>query len=229
MSGKDETNNTRRVLSYILMHDTGFAPCIKIDPSTNKELWSLVCCKPRIRSSAKAGEYVVGIYGVTTGGKYTYAIAYVARISEKISMKEYYNRYHKPYGYPGRMDCIYDNKLTQLANDFHNKNHIRGDLSGGYALLSNDFVFLGTQNVRIPKKYLEMIAGRGHRVNRFSDFDMFFDQLKKQYGHGKVGKNIHHHSGATNYQKLMKKMEKLKKDRKRKLTSANKNAKVMKN
>ena len=43
-----------RILRYILQHDSGMAPCI------DSGLVSLATCKPKIRASAKRGEWVIG-------------------------------------------------------------------------------------------------------------------------------------------------------------------------
>jgi hypothetical protein len=70
------------------------APCVQDD------IWTLALCKPRIRSSAQAGDYVVAIWTASLYG--TGYIHSVARIGRADSLPEYYGHL-----VPTRRDQIY--------------------------------------------------------------------------------------------------------------------------
>lgn len=183
-----------RIYTYILAHDTGFAPCIE------NNLFTLATCKPLIRSSAKIGDIIIGFYGKNEK-KYNYAIAFIAVVTDKMDFKEYYNKFQN------RTDCIYNDKLEQLSNEYHKCNNRNTDLNGKYVLLSNDFIFFGNKNIKISESYIEMIPRRNHlsdKNDRFVDvFPKYFLELKKIYGLDKSGSHIHHKNiMRLNYSKV---------------------------
>ena len=53
--GACSVSRAMRVFSYVVMHDSGFAP----NPFHGH--CTLACCKPKIRSQAKAGDIVIGL------------------------------------------------------------------------------------------------------------------------------------------------------------------------
>jgi len=166
------------------MHDTGFAPCIE------DEVLSLCCCKPKIRSSAKVGDYIVAFYGKSQPRKkFGHSLAYIAKITGKMDFRKYYEL-HK-----GRTDCIYKSckgdGLEQIPNEFHDENHKKTDLGGGYCLVSDDFVFFGEKNMKMPEEYLGMIAGRGHNVTKNNQFKKTFPRYFENLSRGKLGQHIH--------------------------------------
>ena len=157
---------------YRLTHDTGFAPCV------DNGLLSLACCKGgQIRNgrAVKTGlryeigskhsgidydkdkVYVLGVYR----GKFLY----LARITEVITMTDYYISRSD-----GRLDDIYsfiDGNLVRNHN-LRNENvhtdkddRIR-DVAGEYVLLSEDFIYLGKDAayVEIVKEYAPPSRGR---------------------------------------------------------------------
>ena len=69
-----------KVYSYILTSDTGFAP---------NPFWgycTLACCKPMIRRTASVGDWIVGLTPKALGHR----IAYAMKVSEKITMADYW-------------------------------------------------------------------------------------------------------------------------------------------
>ena len=185
------------IYSYILMHDTGFAPCIQ------NNLLTLGCCKPVIRRSAKIGDYIVAFYGKAQEDKrFSHALAYIAKVTKVMTYKQYFI-HHK-----NRTDCIYDEKLKQLPNDYHDTEHKKRDLSGFNVLLSTDFIFFGNSLKYIDEKYLSMIAGRGHKVRhneKFKkSFPKHFKELKKKHGNGLLGEHIHPEKGIMHETKPTK-------------------------
>lgn len=78
---------------HILRYDDGVAPCV------DRGTLTLAICKPAIRRSAKAGDWVLGISTKSRGHK----LCYVAKVTQKIDRHGYYvRRSYRPRG-----DCIY--------------------------------------------------------------------------------------------------------------------------
>lgn len=128
---------------YKLVHDDGGAPCVHAD-----EL-SLSICKPRIRTSAQIGDWIVG-FGGKSVADLRGRLIYVAKVTSVEAGGAYYAnpKYHQ------RPDCVYrtDGKGGYFAIDdprFHGQEFIPHDLGapGHYErarnLLSNTFVYFG--------------------------------------------------------------------------------------
>lgn len=170
------------------MYDTGFAPCIEKKGKTMT--LSLVCCKPGIRKTIKEGDYLVGFYAKSQERKeFSQSLAYIAKVTRVMSMKAYHVDYNN------RTDCIYNQDLQQIKNNFHDDSHIKRDLSGENAVISTNFIFFGDMNVKIDSKYEGMIVGIGYKVNPNAKykktFGKYFKKLKTKYGIGKLGNHIH--------------------------------------
>ena len=69
------------VLSYVITHDAGFAP----NPFAG--FLTLATCKPKIRKSARKGDYIIGTGSSTTVGNQK--LVYGARIDRVISIADY--------------------------------------------------------------------------------------------------------------------------------------------
>ena len=98
-----------KLFTYIIAHDTGFAPCY------DNGIFSLACCKPRIRRSVyrEIDKYdSVWICGVKRKEKKPF-IVYLAKIDKAVLLYEYYsnNEYLK------RRDCVYRN-LSEKYTEF---------------------------------------------------------------------------------------------------------------
>lgn len=167
--------------------DNGGAPCCSDD------LWSLAICKPRIRTSAKEGNVIVGFAGNYIDSNN--GIIYVARISEKVQNGDYYD----PESiYSMRADCIYsrvgNNYEIKKDNGFHSEDDKDRDLgkSRGHAhvLLSTDFRYFGGdhpfhvewQNYRNLLARVKELR-QGERVNHVDDvFDELHDLVQRAFG-----------------------------------------------
>ena len=69
-----------RLYSYVLTHDTGFAP------NPFQEYCTLANCKPAIRRTAQVGDWVVGLSPKASGNKIIYAM----KIDEILSYEQYF-------------------------------------------------------------------------------------------------------------------------------------------
>jgi hypothetical protein len=70
-----------KVYSYVVAHDTGFAPNPFFGYCT------LACCKPQIRKTAKVGDWVVGLTPKADGNR----IVCFMRVDEGITFDEYWS------------------------------------------------------------------------------------------------------------------------------------------
>lgn len=166
-----------RLFTYIVVSDKGFSP----NPFHG---WcTLACCKPRIRSSATAGDLVVGI----SPGHLGHRIVYGMVVTEApLTFKEYYqdSRFHskKPRRTGDPVDRRGDNIYKPLPGgsyrqlpSFHSrtdgcehKQNKKRDLSGKRVLISEQFWYFGRSGKPLPPLLSEVIPGRGHRC-RFPD------------------------------------------------------------
>src|SRR5947209_17026129 len=85
---------TPRVFRYVLVYDTGFAPCY------NDGICTLACCKPRIRRSAAVGDWVLGFASRPRGEA---RLLYAMRTSEVLN----FNCYAVDPRFADRWDNIY--------------------------------------------------------------------------------------------------------------------------
>jgi hypothetical protein len=180
-----------RLFSYVVNHDTGFAPNPFFGYCT------LATCKPSIRRTANVGDWIAGLTSKSKGNKLIYAM----RVSEIVTFIDYFgdDRFgvKKPDFSKGEVlhkcgDNIYeplaDGKFRQLQS-MHSKNRTvhedpgakRHDLRGLNVLVSDNFSYLGKSAVELPDNLTDLIVGRGHK-NKFSQetvatFEAFFSKL----------------------------------------------------
>ncbi len=193
-----ERSEMSRLYIYKMTNDGGGAPCV------HKGVLSLAICKPQIRSSAKVGDWVIGIGGKELGGKLIY-IAEVTKCEGGLS-------YYRKTEYTDRPDCIYElaaNGAVEWREDsiYHPDGHwMDRDIGAtpGYekanVLLSSNFTYFGRNSIEIPKSYKEAhkLLGsltQGHRVNlsaeALRDFQKLRDEVWSKYKRGKLGDPFH--------------------------------------
>jgi hypothetical protein len=160
------------LFSYVVDHDTGFAP----NPYFG--LCTLCLCKfrktakgrPNIVELAEKGDWVIGTGGASKRrsaghGKLIYAM----RVDEKPTRELYYRLFPKTRR---------DNKPP--CDDFEKR--------GQFALVSRHFYYFGAEAIDIPKRFKLEKKGPGYRRD-FSPADIcqFLEWLKKQSKLGKHG------------------------------------------
>jgi len=160
------------VYSYILASDGGFAP---------NPFWgycTLACCKPMIRRTASVGDWIVGL----TPKALDHRIAYAMKVSEKITMADYWRdkRFREKRPKMRRKDVVFrcgDNIYKPISGDkFHQKHSMHSnkdgsedaqqkkkDLGGEYVLVSEIFSYFGAKAKKLPDEFSEIITRRGHR------------------------------------------------------------------
>jgi len=188
----------KRIYSYVLRFDDGAAP---------NPFWgtcTLTICKPAIRRTSRIGDWVIG-----TGSKNSKlkdgkiydlsdSLVYAMKITNKLTLAEYdefcsknlnqkipswFNKdWRKRMG-----DCIYDFANVDepnLRKGVHNQSNAERDLSGKYALLSDEFYYFGEVPRIIPQNLKRIIKkNQGHlRIEDaqiLSDFEKWISQFKK--------------------------------------------------
>lgn len=165
-----------------MLTPTLYSYCIPVDdgaaPNPFWGICTLVICKPRIRSVAKVGDWVVGTGSVNSPiGNIRNYIVYAMKITEKMTMHEYdqFTRKQLKQKIPKWHDRDVRLRLGDSLYDFdfdppkvrkgvHPEEYREKDLSGGFALLSDNFFYFGDNPQLLPTNLLRIIKhGRGHR------------------------------------------------------------------
>jgi hypothetical protein len=155
---------------YKCVVDDGTAPCV------SGGLLSMTVCKPKVRASAKIGDYVLA-FG-TNAPPAPNRLVYAARITSILTG----GRYFDTPKYKRRKDCIYERtpqgtlRLSPHASAHNTGTHAKDigpppDYPNAIALLSTDFRYFGgagtddwKQHALHLKQMIESL-GQGHRVN----------------------------------------------------------------
>jgi Nucleotide modification associated domain 2 len=151
---------------YKLTSDNGGAPCV------HGNMLSLAICKPRIRSTAEIGSFIVGIGGKPLGGR----LIYIACINGKVVDGLYYHA----TCFRRRPDCIYENVAghakIRRGTIFHKegdqtKRDVGVQFEDAEVLLSHDFRYFGQNGTTDWKKCYSTLSEMveeleiGHRRN----------------------------------------------------------------
>ncbi|MGA2325034.1 MAG: hypothetical protein ABSH05_01985 [Bryobacteraceae bacterium] len=166
-----------KLFSYVVRHDTGFAPNPFFGYCT------LACCKPEIRRTAKPGDWLVGLTPKDDGNR----IVYFMQVDEKLEFKQYWSdprfRRKRPRANAGLVRKNGDNIYKPLAGPGDRYRQLRSrhskgacedsarkkhDLRGKYVLVSETFAYFGARARKLPRKLSALAVGRGHRC-RFPD------------------------------------------------------------
>ena len=172
-----------KLYSYVVARDYGFAPNPFVGVCT------LATCKPRIRSVAQIGDWVVG-----TGSKKRKRennIVYAMRVTDTMTFNHYWTdprfRAKKPNLQGSKKQAFGDNIYSKSpdakkwcqANSHHsltdgspNASNIAADTKTDRVLISDDFVYWGGAGPRLPQRLLNygpqhvtLCVGRNHKSN----------------------------------------------------------------
>ena len=176
--------------SYIVANDTGFAP------NPFHGFCTLACCKPRIRKSAREGDYVVGIGPKHLGNRVVYAML----VNETIGFDDYWRdprfRAKRPDAEAGGESAVGDNIYHrdptgrwQQERSQHSTGAIRKDTDGAKVLISTDFIYWGGDGPELPPSIRAIIPlTQGHRSRKNApyapDFIEWFESHKER---GRLG------------------------------------------
>lgn len=157
-----------KIYSYVITHDTGFAP------NPFHGVLTLATCKPKIRKKAKIGDILLGTGSASSVGNKT--VVYAAIISDVLSIEDYFidkrfqskkptlkNEWFYKHG-----DNIYQkkgDKWLQKRNMHHFKSDIVRDVSGENVLVCKHFWYFGKKALRLPNKFHPIVKkGPGHKI-----------------------------------------------------------------
>lgn len=151
------------VFRYVVRWDAGTAP------RPFDGLLSLAICKPRIRTAAKPGDWVIGFRSRSPG-----EVIYAMQVTERLSLDEYWLDRRFRNRRPGKSafpDNIYRpdrfGGLVQEPNHVHDAHATAQDFSGLHVLLSERFWYFGENSVPIPNELLGLVhSGIGHAVRK---------------------------------------------------------------
>ena len=156
---------------YRLSTDKGLAPCVQ------DGLLSLACCKGGRCNGVSTGiRYWIGskldgtdysVDDIYLLGLYRSKFLYLAKVTDVVTMTEYYQKMSKD-----RADDIYSLENGQLIRNnklrkegIHlNKDDNTRDILGKYVLLSNDYIYLGKDAVKIDIALKNAPGSRGQRL-----------------------------------------------------------------
>lgn len=163
-----------RLFSYTIPIDDGAAP------NPFHALCTLAICKPRIRSTAKPGDWITGLGSKhAPSGDLSGRVVYAMLVKEKITMAQYDQRCQTewPFRIPdirsphesNRLgDCLYDYRTGQptLRSGVHHKKEMEKDLGGKFVLIAYEFYYFGNNAVALPKELLAIChQNQGHKSN----------------------------------------------------------------
>lgn len=163
--------NPMALHSYVVRYDSGFAPNPFYDYCT------LATCKPKIRSAAKIGDWIVGSGSKSAHASQAGRLVYAMRVQEALSWDEYSTdprfQSKQPFRYGSRKQSCGDNiyfrtskyALWQQRDSFHSRedgsadsDHVKHDTGTNRVLVSKQFVYFGGEGPSIPD--LQDVLGR---------------------------------------------------------------------
>ena len=185
--------NMTKVYLYVVARDFGFAP----NPFHN--LCTLATCKPRIRSVAREGDWIIGMGGARL--KATKRCIFAMRVSKSITFDEYWNdpiyRDKKPVRNGSKKMIVGDNIYYQLSgnwqqlNSHHsnpdgspNQSNITNDTQSNAVLVSNYFFYFGNAAIEIPQEIFQKMRytnGRNHRTYDLVDAEPIISFIENNF------------------------------------------------
>ena len=183
------------IFIYKLTADNGGAPAV------HNNLLSLCICKPRIRQSAKEGDWIIGMGGKSIPDLNNRVI-YIAQVTNVIMGSDYYSNKYKD-----RPDCIYELNNQEFnwrkGSNYHSQGDLAHDLGEhpnydrAICLMSKNFVYFG-RNKEPSIKGIQDIYDelpRDYRVNHDYNtskrLDEFIKETISKFGNGKHGEPTH--------------------------------------
>ena len=181
-----------RLYSYVIPFDDGAAP----NPFDG--MCTLTICKPKIRSSARPGDWIAGVGSKNAhSGDLRGHLVYAMRVSEVVTLQEYDQRAAAewPHRIPdiGSMDlsrrlgdCIYDysGQQVQQRPGVHGPGNARRDLGGKNALIAKtEFYYFGSRAKKLPRNLRPICpTTQGHRSGKNKDHLADFEKWIRGLG-----------------------------------------------
>lgn len=155
-----------RIYRYVLAYDRGMAP------NSRGGLITLATCKPEIRKTARAGDWVIGNFPSPKNE----VVAWAGKIARSLPVEHYAREY------PARDDALYevgpDGRPHRMAGKhpwYHpDPDQQRKDEKGSVLIFEKDQSWYFGGNGRVLPLELHHLAarGQGHRVNLRQEGDL---------------------------------------------------------
>lgn len=184
-----------RVYIYVVDRDYGFAP------NPFHGYCTLATCKPRIRSTARVGDWVIGMGGQNL--RATGKCVFIMRVTEKLTFDEYWA---SPIFLDKKPVRNGSNKMMVGDNIYHHESHseewlqanshhsnadgsvnlhnLKKDTMTDRVLISQHFLYFGSNAPIIPSKLLDQIGyenRRNHRVFDAEDAQHLIDWFENSF------------------------------------------------
>jgi len=177
-------DSSTSLFSYTMTSDSGFAP------NPNNGYLTLACCKPVIRKVAKVGDWLLGLHSKNSKSK---GICYLARVSETLSLDEYYRdkRFiNKHVIFDADGDAIYQlkgvDKYEQTVNRHHGLDKLLSDTSSDRVLICSLFYYFGRDGKNLGRHTnLFSLGLRGHqKITSEVDISSFVRSISSKFRNG---------------------------------------------
>jgi hypothetical protein len=189
--------------SYKITRDYGFAP----NPFFG--FCTLACCKPHIRAKAEVGDWIIGTGSIEN--HLLYNLIFIMKVSEKISFEDYWNDKRFERKKPimnGSLKQIHGDNIYYKENDqwcqmdshhsFYdgglNEANLKQDLNGKFVLISDCFIYLGNNHMKVPEKYLDLCPNsRQRNYITIKDNELaeeFVEMITNKYQYGVQGEPL---------------------------------------
>ncbi len=182
-----------RLFSYCVHLDTGSSP------NPYGDYCTLALTKPVIRRLAQVGDWIVGLASPQSKLKNaSRRVIYAMKVSQVLTLEEYdlFCRQECSVKIPRRPtknyedfvgDCVYEFKAdgdVAQRMSVHNDENIEYDLAGIHALVSDHFVYFGSQAPELPESLYKIIKkGHGHQLDKnkayVEDFVEFISEFER--------------------------------------------------
>lgn len=161
------------LFSYVLDSDTGYAP------NKSGGYCTLACCKPRVRGTARVGDWVMGTMPKRFGVE---RLSYVMRVNEALSFDEYFSdsRFEnkKPDAENPHGDNMYHKvkgKFTRLESSHHDEKILEHDTKSDRMLIGSLFWYFGGNGPELPSRFVPELVKSGPGHKRIRDTDVVRD------------------------------------------------------
>lgn len=175
-----------KIFRYVVRYDEGSAP----RPFGG---WcSLTICKPRIRASARPGDWIIGFRSRSPG-----RVAYVMLVEEVIPLAKYWadprflDRRPGFSPVPDNIYCpVHNGTLQQVANPVHGLAEAATDVSGKNALVARRFWYFGSSSPDISTDLVHLVhahIGEAITAHRRPDDVQQLEQWLAKWPQGLIG------------------------------------------
>lgn len=185
-----------KLYTYVVLHDTGFAP------NPYHGYCTIACCKPKIRSTAQVGDWILGAGAASKG--HGGCVVFAMQVSETMSFQEYWDdpRFEakRPRMDAGAIEAVGDNiyHRHKMTGDWiqepsqHSESdcgpcdaEMEEDLSVDRVIIGETFTYWGGDGPLVPHfPQVPLYFGRGHKYkyppNLVKDFEEWYDELGLQ-------------------------------------------------